>query len=302
MARPRVPAVDYLLLGHVCLDLTPEGETPGGTVLFAGRAAVALGLRTAVVTSAPDPERVRTALPGAEVDVQPAGQWTRFRNVYGDGQRTQTSPSQGPRIDPARIAPAWLANAKIVHYAPVAQEIAPLPSAWRPGRVSGLTAQGLARRFEPDGRITYQEPALTETQLQALDAIVVSEEDIQGDGSLAERWARSVAVVAVTRGEAGATLWASGQRRGVPAYPVATDDPTGAGDLFATMLFVSLGAGLPAMEAADRAARFAADVLQARGRGAEAVAAAIAGYRVVTGPPATGYNPAGAGRRERGSE
>ena len=43
---------DYLTIGVVTRDLTPDGWTIGGTVSFSGQTAVALGCRTAIVTRA----------------------------------------------------------------------------------------------------------------------------------------------------------------------------------------------------------------------------------------------------------
>jgi hypothetical protein len=43
--------VDYLLIGHITLDITPHGTRIGGTAAFAGLTAHALGLRVGIVTS-----------------------------------------------------------------------------------------------------------------------------------------------------------------------------------------------------------------------------------------------------------
>ena len=46
-------APDYLVIGHITADVVPGGTTPGGTALYAARTAARLGLRVAIVTSAP---------------------------------------------------------------------------------------------------------------------------------------------------------------------------------------------------------------------------------------------------------
>ena len=43
--------IDYLLIGHMTADLTPNGRTVGGTVSYAIRTAHAFGLRVGLVTS-----------------------------------------------------------------------------------------------------------------------------------------------------------------------------------------------------------------------------------------------------------
>jgi hypothetical protein len=50
MFRPQ--PVDYLLIGHVAVDLTPQGKQLCGTVSYAALAAKAMGLRVGIVTSA----------------------------------------------------------------------------------------------------------------------------------------------------------------------------------------------------------------------------------------------------------
>lgn len=51
LSLPGLEPVDYLLLGHITLDLSPDGPQLGGTVAYAARTAQAMGLRVGVVTS-----------------------------------------------------------------------------------------------------------------------------------------------------------------------------------------------------------------------------------------------------------
>ena len=44
--------VDYLVIGHVAHDLTPEGSRLGGTAAYAALTARALGYRVGIVTAA----------------------------------------------------------------------------------------------------------------------------------------------------------------------------------------------------------------------------------------------------------
>jgi hypothetical protein len=43
--------VDFLAIGHVCRDLTPEGWVIGGAAAYTAAIAQTLGCRTAIVTS-----------------------------------------------------------------------------------------------------------------------------------------------------------------------------------------------------------------------------------------------------------
>ena len=44
--------VDYLVVGHITQDLTPDGPRLGGTATYSALTARALGLQVGVVTSA----------------------------------------------------------------------------------------------------------------------------------------------------------------------------------------------------------------------------------------------------------
>src|SRR5581483_9196225 len=52
--------------------------------------------------------------------------------------------------------------------------------------------------------------------------------------------ATRAALIVLTRGAAGCTLYAGGARMDVPAFPALERDTIGAGDIFATALFVRL--------------------------------------------------------------
>ncbi len=88
---------DFLAIGVLTYDVTPEpGDAhgrvrPGGAAAFAAACARALGLKTAVVTSAAPGYPVQAVLPGVDVHVVESGVTTFFQNVYGrTGERTQT--------------------------------------------------------------------------------------------------------------------------------------------------------------------------------------------------------------------
>ena len=43
-----IEPVDYLIIGHITLDLTPDGPRLGGTVTYSALMAQALGLRVGI--------------------------------------------------------------------------------------------------------------------------------------------------------------------------------------------------------------------------------------------------------------
>src|SRR5436190_17548484 len=84
---------NYLLIGHVAHDETPQGPKLGGTVSYAGAAANALGARVAVVTSAQKDDVVLKAIPPEiQVHLIEAPESTVFLNIYEGDVRRQIMP------------------------------------------------------------------------------------------------------------------------------------------------------------------------------------------------------------------
>jgi len=247
------PAIDALLIGHVCRDETPDGPRLGGTVTFSGLTARALGLRTGIITSAPDDLLPLMApLDGLAVSRVASEQATTFVNRYTPQGRRQTITGQAARLGWDDIPDGWR-GPDIVHIGPVADEIDPALTGRFPGSLVGVTPQGWMRAWDEAGHVRFKGWTLPETVLRSASAAVFSIEDVQGDEALAAEMARQCPVVAVTRGAAGCTLFVDGSAQHIPAHPKAETDPTGAGDIFAMAFFVRLRAsGDPAA-----AARFA---------------------------------------------
>jgi sugar/nucleoside kinase (ribokinase family) len=103
--------------------------------------------------------------------------------------------------------------------------------------------------------------------LSRIDALVVSsEEHTYAREALEAVGARGLAVV--TRGVDGAQLVDRGRLIDIPAYPVPAVDDTGAGDVFAAVLFLMRANREPTTTAARVAA--AAAALSVQGIGPEA--------------------------------
>src|SRR6185503_3370337 len=108
-------SADYLLIGHVAHDETPQGPKLGGTVSYAGSAANALGARVAVVTSAQKNEVVLASLPKAvQVHLIEAPESTVFVNTYVGDKRRQVLRHRAATLSLADIPPEWR-DVPIVH-------------------------------------------------------------------------------------------------------------------------------------------------------------------------------------------
>ena len=239
-APRRGPA--YLTVGHVTRDLRPSGWEFGGTVYYSSLAARRLGMRVTAVTRAAgaDAEALAASDRGMQWIVRPAVATTAMRNVYGPHGRTQHAPVVAPALGVADLdgLPSEVA---VLHLAPVIGEIGPdvlghLPRA----DLTGLTAQGLLRRLTAESAVQARDWPDADEFLDAVDVLVLSSEDIQADPAAGLDYLRRAPTGILTRGPLPVQVFADGGCSEVPVQAVADDHPTGAGDVFAAALFVSL--------------------------------------------------------------
>jgi sugar/nucleoside kinase (ribokinase family) len=245
-----------LVVGHVTQDQLPDGSlTPGGTASYAARTARALGLRTAVLTSAGDSLDLKAILPEVEVYRVPAASNTVFENRYTADGRVQFLHARAAPLSPDTIRSARfiLHRVGILHLGPVARECDPALADHIPADFLGLTPQGWMRRWDGSGRVVSCLWEEAERWLPRAGAVVLSEEDIGGDEALAARWAAQTRVLALTRGARGCSVYADGRVWHLPAFPAREVDPTGAGDVFAAVFFARLWQGDDPVLAARRA-------------------------------------------------
>jgi sugar/nucleoside kinase (ribokinase family) len=257
--------IDYVVIGHICADLQPDGSTRlGGTALFAALTAHRLGLRTAIVTAcAPDFDL--SALPGDVLLLrQPSATTTIFENRYGAGGRTQLLHGRAATIDAALVPAAWL-DAPIVHIAPIIQEVPDTIAARFPQALIGATPQGWLRTVQPDKIVTTRPADLLGLPLTDVQIVILSEEDVQGDEALIRRLAQRVPLLVLTRAERGATVFERGIPADVAAFPAALVDPTGAGDVFAAAFLVALRQGQAPVAATRWACAAAACAIEGPG-------------------------------------
>lgn len=264
-------AAPVLLAGHVTLDRHGAGLVPGGAVTYCALAYGGLGARPRVVSAA-GPEFPAGALGSAEVAFEPAKRprgsslpaagegsgrggpaavTTTFENLYdAAGRRTQRVLAAAPPLDPAWIPPSWR-EADLLHLAPILAEVdlAAFRRAVR-ARFTGIGVQGWVRRLEPDGAVSQPRWEPGREELAGIDAAVLGEDDLEGQGDLVARLARHVPVVACTHGRRGCEVIVRGRTWKVGIHPAREVDPTGAGDVFSAGFFLALAGGAPPQEAA----------------------------------------------------
>ena len=260
-AEPRI-----LVVGHLTEDLTPDGPRIGGAAAFAGILAYRFGAPVTILTATDAAFPYLDALAGIPVHRLPSPQRSRFENRYReDGTREQTMLSRAAVIPKAEVqrAVGALPPGSAVFYGPVADELEgadPLPRPPGSGAFAGSAPQGLLRRWDPQGRISVGWARGVSERLAELDLISISESELPAETD------PRIPILAITRGRRGAVI----RRRGhpdteVPAAPGAEVDPTGAGDVFAAALLVSLWRGLSVERAGPLAAAAAAVSVESPG-------------------------------------
>jgi sugar/nucleoside kinase (ribokinase family) len=211
-----------------------------------------LGLRAAVVTSAPGSMNLASLLPGVDVHRVPSRRATTFRNSYQDGRRIQFLLAQARALDLPDVPEAWLAT-PIVLLGPVYCEVPPEMTSLFPDCLVGVSAQGWLRRADAQQRVTTS-PWPDSAAWPYVHVLFVGAEDIASDAGLLDRWAAAFPIVVCTDSSRGARVHAAGRWRHIDAFPAREVDPTGAGDVFTTAFLVRLSeTDDPAL-----AARFAA--------------------------------------------
>jgi sugar/nucleoside kinase (ribokinase family) len=239
---------DYLLIGHICADLQPDGSVVlGGTALYSALTAARLGARVAVLTRGVyGREVVGMQVPnldiltdeGIQVVAQEAEVPTTFINVYQADRRVQTLPRWAGEIDLRGLPPHWR-NAKVVHLGPIADEVNPRQGAGITNGFLGVTPQGWMRDWprQTGGRVTHIPLRLPGELMGRIDSAIVSIEEIAYARDVIERVGeRRLGVV--TQGPDGARIIAGGHRFELPGFRVPAKDLTGAGDVFAAAFFM----------------------------------------------------------------
>jgi 1D-myo-inositol 3-kinase len=247
-AGPAVP--DYVVLGHITLDRVGQGHVLGGTTAFGALTAARLGYRAAIVTAGAPPEAEELRRAGILIASTASAAPTIFENIYHDGGRQQFLRSRAGEVLATSIPPAWR-QARVVHLGPLTQELDPGIAAEFPHALVGATPQGWLRGWDADGRVGPVPWENAAAVLARVDALVFSEQDVNYDQRLIDRYVAMARLAVVTRGSAGCVVYNQGTACSLAAYPTREVEPTGAGDVFASAFFLRYAETKDACLAAD---------------------------------------------------
>jgi len=248
--------VDYLIVGHVAADITPNGMLLGGTVSYAGLTARALGVRVGIVTSSGEGAPLQ-ALDGIPIVNVPAEHSTTFENIKTENGRRQILHHQAAPILLEHIPQVWRSS-PIIHLAPIAREVEPSLAEKLSGSLVGITPQGWMRTWDENGQVAACAWENSEQVLRHAGAVVLSVEDINRDLELVEEMAHNTRLLCLTEAEAGSVLHWNGDRRRFRPPVMEEVDGTGAGDIFAAAFFVRMYHTRDPWEAARFATQLAA--------------------------------------------
>jgi len=241
---------DYVVLGHITLDRMPDCHILGGTTAYGALTAQRLGYRAAIVTAGAPTEAEQLRRAGILIASTPSAAPTIFENVYKGGGRQQYLRSRAGEVLAATIPPAWR-QARVVHLGPLAQELDPAISAEFPDALIGATPQGWLRGWDANGRVGPVPWENAAAVLARVDALVFSEQDVNYDQRLIDRYVAMARLAVVTRGSIGCVVYTEGTSCTLAAYPTTEVEPTGAGDVFAAAFFLKYAVTKDPCQAAD---------------------------------------------------
>ena len=251
---------DLLAIGHVSKDLFLSGPPLGGTVTYATRTALRMGIRPAMVTSVGPDIDLGAAIPGIPVHNVPSSGTTTFRNSYHYGVRTQVLAGIGSPIKGSDIPLEWR-SAPLVLLGPLAGEVSYELAKEFPHAITLASIQGWLRRWNDVGQVTAANWGGEEV-LPHVDAAIVSANDVE-DRQLIDRWSGMVPVLILTEGVRGAKVHCRGRWHHVPPFPTCEVDPTGTGDVFGAAYLIRYRETEDAKESARFASCAASFAVQA---------------------------------------
>jgi 1D-myo-inositol 3-kinase len=266
--------VEYLVVGHVAVDLYEKRYILGGSATYSALTAHRLGMRVGVLTSADFEPLIVDTLIGRENILQadtsihilrvPAESTTCYVNVYNDHHRRQLLLGRAADLRPEHVPNEWR-SASVVQLAPLNQEVDPAFLTTFSGGLLVVTPQGWMRGWDEEGVVHAVPWAHAEAALAQADVTIFSVDDLP-DPVLRQRYIDLGKLVVVTENRRGCMVYEHGKRpfRSHAFRPAREVDPTGCGDVFATSFAVHYRRTGDARAAADFANCVASFALEKR--------------------------------------
>ena len=255
---------DFLCIGFFCHDVKEDGYLLGGTASYCSLAASRLGQHTAVLTSVGNDFLFFDTFHQEKIIVhnKSALKTTVFHNIYREGIRTQYLYDRANTIEAKDLPVAWK-NTPIVKFCLIANEVAPSLLKAFPNALKAATIQGWLRQWDNKGKISPK--TMDWDLLNTIDIVLFSDADIPNIEEVLPIITNKVAVVVMTRGANGASIFYKQEQYDFPSYPVEEVDPTGAGDVFAAAFVIAYANRKNIAEAASFAHTVASFIVEEEG-------------------------------------
>jgi hypothetical protein len=195
-----------------------------------------MGLRVGLFTSCGQDIDLE-AMEDIEILNQESPLTTTFKNQYSGSERNQVLLERAPDLDLNLLPDNWK-NARIIHFAPVANEIAINSGELIADSPTYYSLQGWLRKWDNNGEISpIQFPNIPRLPGNPLGGFL-SIEDLGNDRTFLDPLRDLFPLLILTLGPDGAQLYQGQNVSSVPSPPVSESDPTGAGDIFATAFII----------------------------------------------------------------
>ncbi len=236
--NPFLETPEFLAVGHVTHDFVEGGGTRlGGAALYASVTARRMGKRAAVLTSCGEDYRGREAIGDITARVVPSHRTSSFRNTHVAGGRVQYVYQEASSLSTDDLPAGWT-KAHIVYLCPVLHEVPMDMAEAFSESLIGVAPQGWMRTWDAAGRIRSRRWEGFERLLDRAELVIVSEEDLGGEGGLVDAFRRRAPIVVVTQAARGAVLFAGTRTLTMGAHAAREKDPTGAGDCFGAAFLI----------------------------------------------------------------
>jgi len=223
--------VQFLAIGHITEDITPDGRVLGGGVTYGALTAQALGLSAGIVSSY-----------ARGIDLQPlqnlqchakiAPDTTTFTNQETPYGRIQRISARADRLLQNDIPTEWIPS-EIVHISPVADEVEHDVVDLFKESLLCLAPQGWLRSWDETGLIKQKAWQSLELVLPKADLVFFSMEDLNHDFHALADIEKLCNTLIVTDGYRSIRMFHAGKRLEVAVQAAEAANPTGAGDIFA---------------------------------------------------------------------
>ncbi len=223
--------VQFLAIGHITEDITPDGRLLGGGVTYSALTAQALGLSVGIVSSHARGMDVRP-LQNLQCHAKIAPETTTFTNQETPDGRIQRISARADRLLQVDIPTEWILS-DIVHISPVADEVEyAVVDLFKEALIS-LAIQGWLRSWDETGLIKQKAWQSLELVLPKADLVFFSMEDLNHDFHALSEIEKLCNTLIVTDGYRSIRMFQGGKRSEVAVQAAKAVDPTGAGDIFA---------------------------------------------------------------------